>query len=234
MGDCQLGTGGLARHDAARRELRSAIGAEIGFRCSTTLDRSPDAAHFTALAVERAKEGDQEALRYLYVRFSPNVYGYVRSIVQDDHEAEDVTQHVFTKLMTAIGKYNDRGLPFLAWLLRLARNVAIDHLRANRAMPVEEVLSQDAEFDAELEDAITIREALATLPADQREVVFLRHVLGLSPGEIAGMLGRTEGSIHGLHHRGRRSLQRELSRLALAPSAASRHALQGRELVAAA
>ena len=77
----------------------------------------------------RAKEGDQEAVRFLYVVYVHNVYGYVRSIVRDDHEAEDVTQHVFAKLITAIVKYDDRGVPFFAWLLRLARNVAIDQLR---------------------------------------------------------------------------------------------------------
>ena len=90
------------------------------------------------MAVARAKEGDHEALRFLYVTYSHNIYGYVRSIVRDDHEAEDVTQHVFAKLMTTIVKYDDRGVPFFAWLLRLARNVAIDHLRANRLTPTED------------------------------------------------------------------------------------------------
>ncbi len=65
----------------------------------------------------------------------PQRFGYVRSIVRDDHEAEDVTQHVFTKLMTTLVKYDDRGLPFFAWLLRLARNVAIDHLRGESPYP---------------------------------------------------------------------------------------------------
>jgi RNA polymerase sigma-70 factor, ECF subfamily len=222
----------LAGHDALRREMTSTMRAEIGFRSRTTLDESPQAARLTRLAVERAKEGDDEALRYLYIRYSQNIYGYVRSIVRDDHEAEDVTQHVFAKLMTTISKYNDQGVPFFAWLLRLARNVAIDHLRANRATPVEDVICQDAEFDDELEDVLTIREALATLPADQREVVFLRHVVGLSPGEIADLMGRTEGSVHGLHHRGRRSLQGELSRLSMAPAAKSRASSRPRELAA--
>jgi len=224
----------VAGHDALRRERSSAQCATVGFRSTTRLDDSPQATRLTRLAVERAKQGDEEALRYLYVRYSNNIYGYVRSIVRDDHDAEDVTQHVFAKLMTAIGKYNDRGVPFFAWLLRLARNVAIDHLRSIRATPVEEVMSCDAELESELDDALTIRDALAALPADQREVVFLRHIVGLSPGEIAGMMGKTEGSIHGLHHRGRRTLQQELSRLALAPTATARRAsVDSRDLVPA-
>ena len=112
--------------------------ATIGFSSRTTRDESDEARDKTRLAVARAKEGDQDALRFLYVSYSNNVYGYVRSIVRDDHEAEDVTQHVFAKLMTTLVKYDDRGVPFFAWLLRLARNVAIDHLRANRLTPTED------------------------------------------------------------------------------------------------
>ena len=57
----------------------------IGFRSRSTLDESPEARQKTRLAVARAKEGDHEALRYLYVSYSHNIYGYVRSIVRDDH-----------------------------------------------------------------------------------------------------------------------------------------------------
>ena len=65
-----------------------------------------------------------------------------------------------------------------------------------------------------------LREALAVLPRDQREVLVLRHFAGLSPGEIAQRTGRTEGSVHGLHHRGRRALTAELSRRGAAPATA--------------
>ncbi len=165
----------------------------------------------------RAKEGDQEALRFLYVTYVHNIYGYVRSIVRDDHEAEDVTQHVFAKLMTAIVKYDDRGVPFFAWLLRMARNLAIDQLRANRLTPTETVIDPDTSAGIDLDRTETVRAALATLPDEQRQVVLLRHVVGLTPGEIADRMGRSEGSIHGLHHRGRRALQRELQRLDSTP-----------------
>ena len=96
------------------------------------------------MAVARGKEGDREAIRFLYVRYSDNIYGYVRSIVRDEHEAEDITQHVFAKLMTVLVKYEERGVPFFAWLLRLAHNAAIDHLRGRRATPAEEVFGADA------------------------------------------------------------------------------------------
>jgi RNA polymerase sigma-70 factor (ECF subfamily) len=201
------------------RLLPPAAGGEprIGFCCRTTVDDSPEASRQTRLALARAKEGDQEAFRFLYLRFSHNIYGYVRSIVRDDHDAEDVTQQVFAKLMTSLHKYDDRGIPFFAWLLRLARNVAIDHLRSKRTTPCEEVVP-DQQNPTDFDHALTIRAALANLPEDQRDVVIMRHVLGLSPGEIADQMSRTESSIHGLHHRGRRALQQELARSSLVPS----------------
>lgn len=191
--------------------------AATGFHASAAVDESPARLAETRLAVARAKEGDRDALQFLYVRYSNNIYGYVRSIVHDDHEAEDVTQHVFAKLMTTLVKYDDRGIPFFAWLLRLARNVAIDHLRANRLTPTETVIDPDLSASSEVDGAETVRAALATLPNEQRQVVFLRHVVGLSPSEIADRMGRSESSIHGLHHRGRRALQRELARLDAMP-----------------
>ena len=71
------------------------------FRSRSTLDDGGTSDRIVARAVARAKEGDREAVRYLYLRYADNVYGYVREIVRDDYEAEDVTQHVFAKLMTA-------------------------------------------------------------------------------------------------------------------------------------
>ena len=192
--------------------------SSIGFTSRATVNNSPEMVRKTKLAVARAKEGDREALRFLYVSYSHNIYGYVRSIVRDDHEAEDVTQHVFAKLMTTIGKYDDRGVPFFAWLLRLARNVAIDHLRANRVTPVEAVPDIGVSSESDIDQVHTVRAALAALPEEQRQVVVLRHVVGLSPGEIAERLGRSESSIHGLHHRGRRALQRELVALETSPA----------------
>jgi len=156
-------------------------------------------------------------VRFLYVSYSNNVYGYVRSIVQDDHEAEDITQHVFAKLMTTLVKYDDRGVPFFAWLLRMARNAAIDHLRANRTTPMETVLDPEAISGGDLDHVGTLRAALAVLPDNQREVVILHDLAGFTPKEIADRMGRTKRSVHGLHHRGRRALQRELERLESSP-----------------
>jgi RNA polymerase sigma-70 factor (ECF subfamily) len=192
------------------------------FRSQTTLeDGAAGERRLVTQAVARAKAGDQEAVRFLYMRYADNVYGYVRSIVKDHHEAEDVTQHVFAKLMTALPKYEARDVPFAAWILRVSRNVALDHMRQRRAIPCEEVRELDARRDESSEaqqTSMTLREALGDLPEDQREVLVLRHVVGLSPGEIAGRLDKSEPSIHGLHHRGRGALRNTLVERHCAPA----------------
>ncbi len=174
-------------------------------------------------AVRAAKAGDQQALHFLYVRFSPDLLRYVNSFVKDSHESEDIVQNVFAKLLGAgISKYRETEVPFTAWILRVARNAALDHLRARRAIPTEEVRIADHGGAAlGTERGRDLRHALELLPEDQREVLVLRHIVGLSPVEIASTLGRTESSVHGLHHRGRRTLQSSLTELGAAPVVAS-------------
>ena len=188
-------------------------GAAAGSRDETSDSR------LVQRAVERAKAGDPEGVHFLYVRYAEDVLRYVNSFVKDHHEAEDITQNVFAKLITVIGKYEQKEVPFTAWILRVARNAALDYLRARRAIPTEEVRIADGGH-AELghERSRDLRHALEQLPEDQREVLVLRHIVGLSPTEIADTLGKTESSIHGLHHRGRSTLQSNLRLLGAAPT----------------
>jgi RNA polymerase sigma-70 factor, ECF subfamily len=170
-------------------------------------------------AVARAKQGDRDAMRYIYVRYADDVCRYVRSIVRNEHDAEDVTQQVFAKLIRQIGQYEQRQVPFTAWIMRVAHNLTIDHMRRQRAVPVEEVRGAERASDGtRRERARDLTEALAELPEDQREVLVLRHIYGMSPGEIAERTGKSEGSIHGLHHRGRRALKLALEDRGAAPA----------------
>jgi len=204
---------------AIRREADQ-IDAALGrgrFRRRRELDHSPETEALVLAAVARAKEGDDDALRFLYLSYADNVYGYVCSIVRDEYEAEDVTQQIFAKLMTALGRYEPRVVPFSAWILRVAHNAAIDHVRARRPVPLAEVHPPDAAGDdgaGSRERFADLRLALDALPEEQRDVIVLRFLVGLSPREIAERIGRSEDAVHGLQHRGRRRLRTEMLALA--------------------
>ena len=167
----------------------------------------------------RARDGDREALAFLYRRYADSVYGYVISIVHDEHAAEDVTQQVFLKLMSVLHLYEPRKVPFAAWIVRVARNAAYDHMRDRRQVPCAEVYGPDERADDTRHDCRrSLDQALATLPQEQRSVLVLRHLYGYSPVEIARQLGKSAPSIHGLHNRGRQALRAELTRLQTAPA----------------
>ncbi len=169
-------------------------------------------------AIRAAKAGDWDALDYLYARHADDVLNFVQSIVRNRHDAEDVTQDVFAKLMRAIQRYEERQVPFAAWIMRVARNAALDHVRSRRQIPVEEVrISENGDEQTSFETLYAFKRALAALPESQRQVLVLRHIGGLSPGEIAERLGKTEASVQGLHHRGRAALTLSLRALGVSP-----------------
>ncbi len=202
--------------DRMMRDDRAGMMPVFAIRRSLREESDPD---LVRREIARAQEGDVEAVRRLYERYADNVFSYVRAILHDDHEAEDVTQLVFTKLLTRIASYEERSVPFTAWLLRIARNCAIDHVRSRRAICLDEVPSVDGPaFDAVAADRRhAVEDALSSLTDGQREVVLLRHVMGFSAREIASQMGKSEGAVHTLHCRARRALRSELLRRDVAP-----------------
>lgn len=180
-----------------------------------------DDGEFIALAVARIKEGDSGAIQILYTRYEREVHRYVKSIVRDHHEAEDITQNLFVKLMSAIHGYEPRAVPFEAWLLRVARNAALDNLRLKRALPSDDIQTSDEGHDQiAFERCLCIKDALRQLRPLEREVLVLRYIAGLPTREIADRLHRTERSIYGLHNRGRRALKAALEELDAMPMTA--------------
>jgi RNA polymerase sigma-70 factor (ECF subfamily) len=169
-------------------------------------------------AANRARSGDKDALRFLYLRFSGAVYSYVSSILADSHAAEDITQTVFSRLAIRLQRYQPTEAPFGTWIARVAHNAAIDYMRGQRMVPTEEVLDPAASReDVSKERLDALCRALKRLPDDQREVMVLRFVVGMSAGEIGERLGRSEPAVHALQHKGRRRLRSELERLDAAP-----------------
>lgn len=172
-----------------------------------------------ARAITRARDAkDVDALRFLYVRFADDVCRYVETILGDRYEAQDVTQTLFSKLFVKLRRYKPSEVPFRGWLMRVAHNAALDHVRGRRVIPFEEVRRLDVGFDEiGLDRGRSLRLALERLSPDQREVLVLRHIVGLTPAEIARHLNKSESSIHGLHHRGRGLLKAALLELEAAP-----------------
>jgi RNA polymerase sigma-70 factor (ECF subfamily) len=184
----------------------------------------------TRRAVRRASDGDGEAIGELYDRYASRVYGHVRRMMRDRHDAEDITQLVFLKLIWSLHRYDESAGDFCPWLLRVARNLAIDEMRRRRPVLVGDVVApagDEACDEVAVMRIDAVRVALADLSADQREVVVLRQVVGLRPSEIADRMERSEGSVHALYHRGRAAMQASLADAELAP------ATRGSRIVAA-
>jgi RNA polymerase sigma-70 factor (ECF subfamily) len=173
-------------------------------------------------AISRAAAGDRDALRDLYLGYSGPVYRHIRTVVRDEHEAQDVTQLVFLKLIGTLQTYDARQGPFRPWLLRVARNLAIDQIRRRRAIPADCVHGPEAQSDeGGRERAVALHDALASLSPDQREVLVLRQIVGLRPREIAERLDKSEGSVHALHHRARTAMRVSLVHSQAAPATRS-------------
>lgn len=199
-----------------------ATAARSGYRRRRHLDQPQDAAALVAAAAERARAGDDDALRLLYLLYADNVFGFVLAIVRDEHDAEDITSEVFTRLPRALTHYRAGATPFAAWLLRVARNAALDHLRAQRSVPLAEVHATGAVAESQAGERLeALKEALAALPEDQRHVMLLRLVAGHSPAEVAEQIGRSVDAVHALQHRARRRLREELTQSGWAPTSAA-------------
>ena len=183
----------------------------------------------TAAAVRAALQGDGEGLSYLYSRYSGGIYSYVYSIVRDSEDAADVTQQVFLKLMTALPRYNSERAGFAAWILRVARNAAIDSLRESRTVSSSEADDLVHEEPATAANRDSLRDALAGLTDGQRKVLFLREHVGLSAQEVGQRLGKNEAAVHTLHHRARVAARKHLLEMDVAPAT-----LRSRETAASA
>lgn len=214
------GMGQVAVRRAADR--LEATAARSGYRRRRQLVHPPDAEALVAAATERARDGDDDALRLLFLLYADNVFGYVLAIVRDEHDAEDITSEVFARLPRALSHYRTGATPFAAWLLRVARNAALDHLRAQRSVPLAEIHASGETAELQARERLAgLRAALEALPCDQRQVMLLRLVAGLTPAEVADRMDRSVDAVHALQHRARRRLRDELTQAGWAPSLAA-------------
>jgi RNA polymerase sigma-70 factor (ECF subfamily) len=170
-------------------------------------------------ALTRAAAGDQEAFGVLYDRYIGRIYNYIFYRTGNQHDAEDLTSRVFTRAMKHIANYQDRGVPFSAWLYRIAHNLVANWHRDNSRR--KEINLDDAYrmgSDGELPEFALMRteeerallKIIQHLPEDRQQLLILKFVEHLSNAEIGNIMGRTEGAIKSLYHRTLFSLRSEV------------------------
>ncbi len=170
------------------------------------------------ILVERARE-DPEAFGILYQRYVEKIYSYIYYKVGNQEDAEDLTAKVFLKAFNHIKNYENRGLPFYAWLHRIAHNLLANWHRdrsRRKVIPLGELpISSGGDTDPliSLEKEERLRKVMAavrSLPPDKQEVIYLKFVERLSNQEIALIMGKTENAIKALYHRALIALREKL------------------------
>jgi RNA polymerase sigma-70 factor (ECF subfamily) len=188
------------------------------------LEPSTDAAEDadSARLVTRIQAGDLELFSELYLRYFDRVYGYLKVLVKNSHEAEDLAQQAFTQAFEALPRYERRKQPFRGWLFTIVRNVAVSSLRGERELALE-----SEEMDRKLDGSV-IRAAepdmsvlrwmsdqdfailIERLPPVSRQVLALRFLVDMTATEIAEILGRSPNGVRQIQHRALRSLEARL------------------------
>ena len=163
--------------------------------------------------VQRACKGDADAFGQLYELSLDRVYRYIYFRVSDDETAEDLTSKVFLKAWEHLPRYKSGGAPFIAWLYTISRNTVIDHYRLNRQnadldeardLPADDPLP---EAESERRTASQrLREALWQLTREQRDVLTMKTLEGLSTDEIAARLRKSPGAVRAVQMRGLQAL----------------------------
>ena len=158
--------------------------------------------------VQRARQGDHQAFAQLYENHFDKIFRYVVLKIGNQAEAQDMTQQVFVKAYESIGSYQLQGVPFTAWLFRIAHNQMVDYVRKQskrQTVWLDETiqvrddsdLEHDVETKIEMEQVVT---ASKQLTKAQREVISLRFAGGLSITEAAKTMRKSEGAIKALQH----------------------------------
>jgi RNA polymerase sigma-70 factor, ECF subfamily len=169
--------------------------------------------------VERAQQGEREALEELYLIHFDRIYGYLHVSVGNKHDAEDLTTQTFLKMIESINKFRWQSAPFSAWLFRIAHNLAMDHFRARRRWQPEEDVPEpqgseepSAEFEAmQSIGRQSMMELIDSLSPEQQQVLTLKFVFNFANADVATILGKTDGAIKSLQHRALASLQKQIA-----------------------
>lgn len=170
---------------------------------------------------DAVREGDPDAVGTVYVHLADRLLGYLVARVRDRSTAEDLLEATFIELLRKGHTIRGGAAAIKVWLFRSAYFNALDHIRRTQRRS-EELVGDYDHVDAEdpavgpaeaaelAERRALVRQAMAGLSEDQRQVLTLRYMGGLSAPEVAEVLGKTEGAVRSLQHRGERALHRAL------------------------
>jgi len=162
------------------------------------------------VALQLAAQGDREAFGVLYERYVERIYSYIYYRTGNPSDAEDLTAKVFFRAMHHIVNYRNLGLPFSAWLYRIAHNLVANWHRDNnrrKEIPLDESLfgyHQGEHPESELlhlEERERLLHVIRSLPDDRQQLLILKFVEHLSNSEIGQVMGKTEGAVKSLYHR---------------------------------
>lgn len=162
------------------------------------------------LLIEAAQK-DPRRFADLYERHFERVYAFVVRRVPERHEAEDLTAEVFHQALANLPRFEWRGVPFAAWLFRIAANAIVD--RSKRAAREGDLPAPDEPPEVsleEVEERARLFRLVAQLPADQGRVIVMRFAEQKRIREIAEVLGRSEGAVKQLQLRGLQALRARL------------------------
>ena len=164
--------------------------------------------------IQKAKNGDRNALGQLYDTHQPSIFRYIVYRVGDRALAEDLTAEVFVTMVRKLNSFQDRGRPLLAWLYTIAGNTIKMHYRKHKNVEFnpfsEEMIDQQASPDQITDKRLTHARLMNLLPRlteEQGKVILLKFMEGFSNSEIAKALGKSEGSIKALQHRALQTLK---------------------------
>ena len=167
--------------------------------------------------VDRAIRRDKEAYGALYDRHVVRVYRHIYYMLGNPAEAEDLTAQAFLQGWQAIERYQIRGAPFVSWLMRIAHNLGVSHLRSRRpSAELPETLvdrSRDGNPDDVLQrqaDGERVREAILRLREEHRRVIILRFVEDLAYREVAEIVGKSVPAVRVIQHRALNALRKQM------------------------
>lgn len=167
--------------------------------------------------IAQAKKGNKEAVSALYEAYADAIFQYLSYRVESHMVAEDITSEVFLRMVQGLPKFEDRGVPFGAWLFRIAVNLLNEYYRQNKKMTwtvlSDETRSDEADPSDHLEEEEEhkrLREAIQTLPQDYQDVLVLRFMQNLPYAQVAAILNKSELALRSLQHRALKALGEKL------------------------